>query len=289
MPEFELEPYWQNDLVEIYNWDGRRTQFLDDGSLDMVLTSPPYYKCDHLWKDLWEALGIKDFNTYNRWMQGFYDEWYRLLGDGRYVILNTSNVNEQDDSYNNKAWTSVGLEKAGFSFIDEIIWEKHKATSQRFGVLVQHPQPRMYYPNNVHEVWLVYRKGKAVHDHTKWTEESKVNVENAKRVRNDVWRFGTQSAQKLGFGGGGAKHVAPFPPDIVWWFIHLYTFPGEVVMDPFAGGGTAGYVAMLNKRRSVMIEIDQNNCDLMIERFEEVGMMDVGEEENQQDGEAETV
>ena len=133
----------------------------------------------------------------------------------------------------------------------------------------------MYYPNNVHEVWLVYRKGDSVHDHAKWTDESKIDVEKAKKVRNDVWRFSTERAQSLSFGGGAAKHVAPFPPDLVWEFVEKYSYPGEVVLDPFAGGGTTAHVARMGNRKSIMIEVDEANCELMVERFEEDGLVDV--------------
>jgi modification methylase len=258
------EVYWQDEYIKIWNMDGKKTQFLPDGSVDLVITSPPYYKCEHLWGSVWKALGIKTFADYNEWLDCFYQEWFRLLGDGRYVIVNTCNVNEQDESFNNVAWTAVGLEKAGFMYVDEIIWEKHKASSQRFGVLVQTPYPRMYYPNNVHETWLVYRKGASSHDHSKRTEDDLITLdkETTARLRNDVWRRTTVSAAKVG-------HVTPFPEDIVCDFISLYTFTGETVLEPFAGSGTTGMAASKLKRKSLLFDIDPFYCDAMVKRFSE--------------------
>lgn len=256
------KPYWQDDFVKIYNQDGKDTSFLPDGSVDLVLTSPPYYKCEHLWGKVWEALKIKDFKDYNEWLDCFYMEWYRLLANGRYVILNTCNLNEGESSYNNVAWAAVGLEKAGFMYVDEIIWEKHKASSQRFGVLVQTPYPRMYYPNNVHETWLVYRKGTSSHDHSKWTDDDIITLskEDIAKFRNDVWHCKTVSAAKVG-------HVTPFPEEIVSDLISMYSFTGETVLEPFAGSGTTGMAASKLKRKALLFDIDPFYCDAMVNKF----------------------
>ena len=56
--ESPAAPFWKNDQVTIWHWDGLRTQFIPEGSVDLVLTSPPYYRCEHLWGGLWKALGI---------------------------------------------------------------------------------------------------------------------------------------------------------------------------------------------------------------------------------------
>lgn len=257
-----VKPYWNDSFIQIYNADGKETGFIPGGSVDLVLTSPPYYKCAHLWGKLWECLGVENFQDYNDWLQIFYNEWYRLLGEGRYAIVNTCNVNEQNESFNNVAWTAVGLEKAGFIYVDEIIWEKHKATSQRFGVIVQTPYPRMYYPNNVHETWLVYRKGKSAHDHSLWTDEDRLVIDKGfmNKIRNDVWHCKTAPAQKIG-------HVTPFPEEIVSDLIRLYTFTGEVVLDPFGGSGTTGAAAFKLQRRAILFDIDEIYCEAMVKKF----------------------
>ena len=266
-----MEPYWKNDLVTVYNSDGRRTQFLPPGSVDLVVTSPPYYKCEHIWGDIWRDCGIKNFQDYNEWLKEFFVEWYRLLPEGHYVIVNTSNITEEEEAYNNKGWTSIGLEAAGFNFVDEIIWAKHKTTSMRYGVLVQNPYPRMYYPNQIHEVWFVYRKGRRVHDHSKWKDQDKLPAKSdsfLNQFRNDIWAFSTVSAKAIG-------HVTPFPEDMVSAFISLYSFTGETVLDPFGGSGTTALAAMKLGRKSIMFEIDGDYCDDMIGRINCEGLINV--------------
>ena len=264
-----MEPFWHDSEVMIYNCDGRKTDFRKDNSVDLVITSPPYYCCEHLWGDLWKKLGIENFNDYNEWMQLFYNEWYRILKESRYVIVNTSHINEEKDGlkigYNNPAYTAVGLEKAGFTFADTIIWKKTKVCSPRFGTFVNKRFPRFFYPNNVYEVWLVYIKGQPEHDISKETSENLIILDPIKEsCRNDIWEFETESAAKV-------HHVAPFPASIVYKFIQLYTFPGEVVLDPFAGTGTVGTAASILKRKSIMIDIDTNFCEHMRDKFQNRG------------------
>jgi len=202
-------------------------------------------------------------------MQLFYNEWYRILKESRYVIVNTSHINEEKDGlkigYNNPAYTAVGLEKAGFTFADTIIWKKTKVCSPRFGTFVNKRFPRFFYPNNVYEVWLVYIKGQPEHDISKETSENLIILDPIKEsCRNDIWEFETESAAKV-------HHVAPFPASIVYKFIQLYTFPGEVVLDPFAGTGTVGTAASILKRKSIMIDIDTNFCEHMRDKFQNRG------------------
>lgn len=262
-----MEPFWKNDLIEIYNCDGRKTSFLPNNKIDLIITSPPYYCCNHLWGNLWKELGIENFKDYNDWMQLFYNEWYRILGDGRYVLVNTSHINEEDDeggkiAFNNPAHTAIGLEDAGFEFVDNVIWKKKTCCSPRFGTLVKKKFPRFYYPNNVYEVWLVYRKGQILHDESKQTEDAAIlDFERIKKdCRNDIWEFETESSAKV-------HHVAPFPSSIVSRIVSLYSYPGEVVFDPFAGTGTVGYAASRLKRKVILTDIDTNFCDYMKERF----------------------
>lgn len=262
-----MDAFWKNDLISLYNCDGRKTSFINDNSVDLIITSPPYYRCNHLWGNLWRKLNIENFNDYNEWMQLFYNEWYRILGNGRYVIVNTSHINDETDdkekiAFNNPAYTAIGLERAGFEFADNIIWKKTRVCSPRFGTLVTKRFPRFYYPNNVYEVWLVYRKGQISHDESKQTED--VVILDFDRIkddcRNDIWEFETESSAKV-------HHVAPFPASITSRFISLYSYPGEVVFDPFAGTGTVGYAASRLKRKSILVDIDTNFCDYMKDRF----------------------
>ena len=154
-------------------------------------------------------------------------------------------------------------------YAEELIWEKHKATSMRFGVMVQTPYPRMYYPNNVHETWLIYRKGPPAHDHSKWTNEDKIPMDKdtIALLRNDVWHRKTVSAAKVG-------HVTPFPEEIVSDLVKLYSFTGETVLDPFGGSGTTGMAASRLGRKAMLFDIDPFYCDAMVKKFSnDTGMM----------------
>ena len=70
-----------------------------------------------------------------------------------------------------------------------------------------------------------------------------------------VWRFPTESAKRIG-------HPAPFPIELPYRCIQLYTAEGDVILDPFIGAGSSALAAIKTNRRYVGYEIEQEYCDL---------------------------
>ena len=196
-------------------------------------------------------------------MRQIFHECYRVLADGRYICVNISDVTSGKGKYPIPAHCVGLLQRAGFKYIDDIIWKKpagRKAgncsgASKRFGVLIQHPYPMYYYPNIVTEHILVFRKGdfdfKSIPQAEK--EKSKIDMKYAmQHWSTNVWEMMAETR---------TNHPAMFPEALPKSLIQLYSYKGETVLDPFLGSGTTIKAAKSLGRNSVGYEINKAYLD----------------------------
>lgn len=117
-----------------------------------------------------------------------------------------------------------------------------------------------YYPNNLYEHVLVFRKGKFDFDSVpkKKKQESKIDIEYAKKHwANDIWEMLPETVNQFNKGA----HPAMFPEELPEALIRLYSYKGEIVLDPFLGSGTTTKVARQLERNSVGYEINRAYLD----------------------------
>jgi len=150
----------------------------------------------------------------------------------------------------------------GFKYRDKIIWKKPKGyirISRRSGVVIQHPYPMYFYPDNIYEEILIFQKGKFDYSYLKKIDkkilkDSKIDVEtfNREEWHLSVWNI----TNVLPLEGRLEEGIAAFPEEIPRRLIKLFSFVGETVLDPFLGSGTTMKVAMDLGRNSIGYEID---------------------------------
>lgn len=230
----------------------RSLQGINDGVVHLTFTSPPYYNA-------------RDYSIYGSYEEylGFLErafaQVYRVTAEGRFFILNTSPViipraSRQTSSkrYAIPFDMHPRLERIGFEFIDDILWRKPDPSAKnRNGGFFQHRRPLGYKPNIVVEYVMVYRKktdrlldwnmrqygGDVVEQSLVWGQYDKTNV----------WEIGAASNR---------THPAVFPKKLAETVIKLYSYVGDLVLDPFAGIGTVGMACIENKRDYLLIERD---------------------------------
>jgi site-specific DNA-methyltransferase (adenine-specific) len=110
----------------------------------------------------------------------------------------------------------------------------------------------------VHEYILVFSKGSF---HRKAPKKSTIARDEFLEFTKTVWKFSAVSAQQIG-------HPAPFPEDLPYRLIQLYTFQGDVVLDPFAGSGTTCLVAAKTGRIFVGYDTNQDYLELACRRLQ---------------------
>jgi DNA modification methylase len=150
----------------------------------------------------------------------------------------------------------------GFLYRDKITWVKpagYTRISRRSGVVLQHPYPMYFYPDNIQESILLFQNGEFNYSHLKEApkkilESSKIDTVqlNKERWNLTVWNI----TNVLPIPGRVEEGIAAFPEEIPRRLIKLFTMVGETVFDPFAGSGTTLKVARELRRKGIGYEID---------------------------------
>jgi site-specific DNA-methyltransferase (adenine-specific) len=144
----------------------------------------------------------------------------------------------------------------GFLMRGEIIWDKggSAGSSTAWGSWQSASNPTI---RDVHEYILVFSKGRFKRE--RLGRENTISKDDFLAFTRSVWRFPTVSARRIG-------HPAPFPVELPKRLIQLYTFAGEVVLDPFVGSGATALAALETGRHFVGYDINEEYVDLARER-----------------------
>jgi DNA modification methylase len=247
--------------------DCRNMCEVPDGSVHLVVTSPPYYNAPFDYPGL--------FNSYEEFlnlMRSVARELFRVLAEGRIACFVTQDVRVDGTLYPICSDIIKIMVGEGFGYRDKIIWRKPEGyvrVSRRSGVLVQHPYPMYFHPDNIFEEILVFQKGEFDYSSLKELdrdvlEGSKIDVRlfNREKLHLTVWDV----TNVLPLKGRLEEGVAAFPEEIPRRLIKLFTFKGEAVLDPFLGSGTTLKVARELNRNGYGYEIDLELKDIVLEK-----------------------
>lgn len=155
----------------------------------------------------------------------------------------------------------------GWEFHQDIIWHKCTAGVKRAGVTIQKPFPGYYYPNIMTEYILVFRRPgpRISNDRTK--EEISagafpINALFTKDLANNIWHIAPVPP-------GHLDHPCPFPEEIPFRLASLYSYPGDVVLDPFLGSGQTAKVVSQIGRRAVGYDVEPSYVSYAKRRLRE--------------------
>ena len=231
---------------------------IPSGSIQLMITSPPYFNAPFDYPDL-----FKDYDEFLFLIHALSIELYRVLALGRVACFVCDDMLVKGEKYPVVADITRLMLQAGFRYRDRIVWVKPKGyvrISRRSGVLLQHPYPMYFYPDNIQESILVFQKGRFNYSYVqelplKVLEKSKISVKdyNGAEWHLSVWNI----TNVLPLGPRLEKGIAAFPEEIPKRLIKLFSFHGETVLDPFLGSGTTMKVAQELGRNSWGYEINR--------------------------------
>lgn len=199
---------------------------LPDNSVHLMVTSPPY--C--VGKDYDEDLTLEQYLDL---LNAVWTETERVLVPGGRVCINIANVGRKPyiplHSYIIQQMLALGFNMRG-----EIIWDKgaSSGSSSAWGSWQSASNPCL---RDQHEYILVFNKGDYRRRKPAGVDPS-IGRDDFLEFTRSVWRFNAESAKRVG-------HPAPYPVELPRRCIELYTFPGDVIFDPFMGSGTTGVAA----------------------------------------------
>src|SRR6266705_1893636 len=237
--------------------DCRTMREIHDESVQLVVTSPPYYNAPFDYPNL-----FKNYDEFLSLIDDLSRDLYRVLAPGRVACFVTDDMLVKGEKYPVVADITRLILDAGFRYRDRIVWVKPKGyvrISRRSGVVIQHPYPMYYYPDNIQESILIFQKGKF--DYSYVRELSSERLEKSRIPVNDynsegwhltVWNI----TNVLPLGPRLEKGIAAFPEEIPKRLIKLFSFHGETILDPFLGSGTTMKVAQELERNSWGYEIN---------------------------------
>ena len=241
----ELPP---KKLDVIYPHDSRNMKQLPDNSVHLMVTSPPY----NVGKDYDSDL---DLEEYKALLEGVMAETYRVLVEGGRACVNIANVG-RSPYIPLHAYIVEIAQKCGFFMRGEVIWDKGASagTSCAWGSWQSASNPTL---RDVHEYILIFCKN-IFKRHP--IRQNTIGRDSFIECTKSIWRFNAESAKRVG-------HPAPFPVELPSRLIHLYSYVGDIVLDPFMGAGTTGVAAREAKRHFVGYEIDASYVQLANSRL----------------------
>ena len=271
-----------NSTHKILYKDARALKDIDDKSISLVITSPPYPMIE-MWDEVFssqngeikEAIqvgnGTKAFELMHAVLDNVWKEMDRVLCPGGIACINigdaTRTVGDQFQLYPSHARIIKHFREMGFQSLPEILWRKQTNAPNKFmgsGML-----PPSAYVTLEHEFILIFRK----YGKREFTEQAKIDLRNASAYfweeRNawfsDVWEF--KGITQVLENGEARKRSAAFPFDLAYRLVNMFSIKGDTIIDPFLGTGTSMLAAMASGRNSIGVEIDRNLEDVIAARL----------------------
>jgi site-specific DNA-methyltransferase (adenine-specific) len=239
-------------LDKIFCKTSEAMQELPDCSVHLMVTSPPY----NVGKDYDQDLSLDE---YREFLKRVWKEVKRVLVPGGRACINIANLGRKP-YIPLHAFIIQDMLSFGFLMRGEVIWNKagSGSPSTAWGSWLSAKNPTL---RDVHEYILIFSKDVFARSNPH-RRESTITREDFLEFTKSVWTFPAEAATKIG-------HPAPFPVELPYRLIQLYTFKGEVVLDPFIGSGQTAIAAIKAGRHYVGYEIDNNYVKLAERRIKE--------------------
>jgi DNA modification methylase len=254
-------------LDVIYRHDARDMRKVESNSVALVVTSPPYFAG----KEYEESLGRNGvpgtYFEYLALLHDVFEECKRVLEPGGRIAVNVANLGRRP--YRSLAGdvTEI-LQDLGLLLRGEVIWWKGRAAggSCAWGTFQRPSNPVL---RDVTERIVIASKGRF--DRALRPEErlgldlpstATISRDEFLEATTDLWEIPPESATRVG-------HPAPFPVELPKRLIELYTYEGDVVLDPFMGSGTTAVAALRTDRHYIGFDTDRAYVDRATARIEQ--------------------
>ena len=249
---------------KIYHHTSENMHHIPDESIHLVVTSPPY----NVGKEYEDDMSLDEWREF---LKRVWRESYRVLKVGGRICVNVANINRKP-YVPNAALLMVDLMEIGFVPMGEVIWWKGVAGKglTSWGSWMS---PSLPYLRDDHEYILVLGKpnedGEIVPLPKEPGCEPTISRDEFMEFTRSMWKMPAAKKTKIG-------HPAPFPVELPYRCIQLYTYSNNIVLDPFMGSGTTAIAAIKTGRRWVGYEKEKKYIDLAMRRIRaEVGLLEL--------------
>ena len=248
--------------------DAREMRFIEDESIHLVLTSPPYWNLKEYNENPDQLGNIEDYEKFLSEIEKVWKECYRVLVPGGRLVCVVGDVCLSRREHGRHvvvplhADICVQCRHIGFDNLNPIVWSKISNASyevERGSKFLGKPyEPNAIIKNDI-EFILMQRKPGAYRKPTSEQRElSRIGKEEYSQWFRQFWDIP---------GASTKEHPAPFPIELAYRIIRMFSFVGDTVLDPFCGTGTTMAAAYRAGRHSIGIEIDSQYVELARRRL----------------------
>ncbi|WP_295113967.1 site-specific DNA-methyltransferase [uncultured Methanobrevibacter sp.] len=248
--EFKENSIEANKLNRIYCKSSEDMGEIPDNSVHLMITSPPYNVGKEYDNDL-------SLDEYLDLLTSVFSQTYNKLVTGGRACINMANIGRKPYIPLHAMVIEIMLD-LGFLMRGEIIWNKSASGggSCAWGSWMSASNPVL---RDFHEYILVFSKGSYSKNRNQVKKDT-IERDDFINWTKSIWTFPAVNAKKIG-------HPAPFPVELPHRLINLYSYEGDVVLDPFCGSGTTCLAAIKNNRSFIGYEIKKEYIDLAEKRI----------------------
>ncbi len=248
--------------------DARAMDAIDEGSVALVVTSPPYFAGKQYEEEL-EREGVPaSYLEYLQLLTDVFAECVRKLEPGGRIAVNVANLGRKPYRSLSADVIRILEHDLGLLLRGELIWQKGEGTSGScaWGSFRGASNPVL---RDISERVIIASKGRFDRARTVaqraaqgLPHESTLTTDEFMALTLDVWSIPPERARRVG-------HPAPFPVELPDQLIRLYTFADDLVLDPFMGSGSALVAAALLGRRYIGYDLDDSYVEIARRRVAE--------------------
>ncbi|MDR3112081.1 MAG: site-specific DNA-methyltransferase [Elusimicrobiota bacterium] len=247
-----LKPFFSFNNAYLYKGDVLNSSSFLKEFCDLIVTSPPYnvgieYNSNN------DVLTYDDYLKFtHKWLLNCY-KWSKNSGR---LLLNIPLDKNKGGQKSVGADITAIAQKVGWKYHSTIVWNEGNISRRTaWGSFMSASAPYVIAP--VELILVLYKECWKKIDGSKISDISKKDFMD---WTNGLWTFNGESKKRIG-------HPAPFPKELPYRVIKLFSYIGDIVFDPFSGSGTTALVAALNKRIGIGLDIDNQYCELAKRRI----------------------
>lgn len=239
--------FYTNEKVTIINDDILTTNSIFNNSIDLIVTSPPY-NVDIQYNSHQDNQSYNEYLLFTKkWLTRCFDF---LKDDGRFCLNIPLDKNKGGQQSVGADITTIA-KQIGFQYHSTIIWNEGNISRRTaWGSWMSASAPFVIAP--VELIVVLYKKN---WNKKSGSQKSDIMKSEFMSWTNGVWTFNGESKKKIG-------HPAPFPIELPRRCIKLFSFVGDIILDPFVGSGTTLIASSMLDRYGIGIEIDKKYCEL---------------------------
>jgi site-specific DNA-methyltransferase (adenine-specific) len=244
--------FFHTDSIWIYNADILKTNSINENSIDLIVTSPPY-NVDIKYNSHDDTMSYDDYLLFTReWLT----QCYKFIKDDGRFCLNIPLDKNKGGQQSICADITTIAKQIGFKYHSTIIWnEQNISRRTAWGSWLSAVAPYVIAPVEV--IVVLYKKDWRK---TSGSRKSDITKKEFMEWTNGVWNFSGESKKRVG-------HPAPFPVELPRRCIKLFSFVGDTILDPFLGSGSTLLACLETGREGLGVDIDKKYCELAKRRL----------------------